>query len=800
MQSEKALVFGETKGFDKSIDQCDFKTFQVSRQQTRQTFSLSFFKHKRDVKPQVIKQSWMEICEQFKKPSVRFDKDGLLFSPALFEPAYRKKDNACEVSMLVLDIDHNAELETLETQLAALDSAFMIYSTHSHLRRTETNINAEPRFRVCLPLASAIPAKDFPALWQYAKHKTGLPLDESAKDASRMFYTPAIAALDAPYVLEIKDGAFLDWQNLPLDSFSANGSATENGHKTDISFEFHEDRHAELCRRIQARAKATGRGGFEMKCPAHNGNGDSSLFYDPAKQSVACLKKPDQCSYFEILAAFGLPNEKLPSRLNTDKQKFEFEETETRIKPFPVPNEKCFDGLAGDFVRLIEPHTEASPMALLCQFLVYFGNIIGRSAYMQIEGDKHFTNLFCIVIGNTAQGRKGTSFGRVRQIFKGLDEHHEKNCLVGGLASGEGLLYQVRDPMVTTKKNKETGAFEETVIDSGVSDKRLLVSEGEFAQVLRVQGREGNTLSTYIRNLWDKGTAQSMTKNSSLKTTDALVSIIGHITQAELLLTLSEVESANGYANRFIFFCVQRSKFLPFGGEIPAAHLERLQDRLANAIKFAREKGLMSYSIEASKLWASVYERLETSRFGYLANLTQRASPYVLRLSLIFALLDKSNLIEKYHLESALSVWQYAEDSARYIFGERLDNQTAEKILSALKEGQEKGLTRTEIRNLFDRHISNQKLNAALSVLLENKLAEPRKIQTGGKPKEVWFLCVKSDKSVSSNSINTDEQTFDAFNANNETNTKINFCEDCQKELDRTSGGQLFCPICLSSY
>ncbi len=766
-----------------------------------QTFNLSLFKNKRDTTPQVIKQSWLEICEQFKKPQVRFQKDGLLFSPAKFEPAYRKKENVRDVSMLVLDIDHNAELETLITRLAALDSAFAIYSTHSHLRRTATNLNAEPRFRVCLPLAATIPAKDFPALWQYAKHKTGLPLDESAKDASRMFYTPAIAALDAPYVLEIKDGTFLDWQKLSFDSISLNGSANGNKQKTSgaVIFEFHEERHAELCRRIEQQAKPTGRGGFEMKCPAHNGNGDSSLFYDEAGKSVACLKKPTACNYSEILKAFNLPNGKLPSREHQEKQNADFENGETKIKSFPVPNEKCFYGLAGEFVRLVEPHTEASVMALLAQFLVYFGNIIGRTAHFKIEGDKHYTNLFCVLIGNTASGRKGTSLGRVKQVFEGIDAHHEKECLASGLASGEGLLYRVRDAQYIQKKNKDTGEIEDVLFDGGVSDKRLLTTEGEFAQVLRVQGREGNTLSTYIRNLWDHGTAQSMTKNSPLKTTDAHVSIIGHITKDELLITLTEVESANGYANRFLFFAVKRDKLLPFGSDFSSVEIGRLQDEISDAIEFAKQKGAMNFSIEASELWASVYERLETSRFGYLAKLTQRASPYVRRLSLIYALLDKSSLIEKPHLEAALAVWQYSEDSARYVFGERLGNQTAEKILTALKEKQELGLTRTEIRDLFDRHISNERLNAALSHLLENGLAEPKKEETKGKPKEIWFSCVISDKSVLSKETNSNEKTFNAYNAYDATEIQTKKCLDCDKELDRTSGGQLFCPICLTT-
>ena len=746
-------------------------------------FLLSLFKNKRDTLPQVVERSWQQLCSNFQKPQIRIEKDGLLFSPAKFEPAYRKKENVIEVSILVLDIDHNAELEMLKTQISVLDSAFAVYSTHSHLRLTTTNPNAEPRFRVCLPLACPIPAKDFPALWQYAKQKTGLPMDESAKDASRMFYTPAIAEKDAPYIFHIKDGVFLDWRKLPLDSVSSSGNQTRpkavnnqtngNGHKPQdaLSFEFHEDRHAELCRRVETQAKDTGRGTFEMKCPAHNGNGNSSLFYAPDTKSLKCLKG---CDYFEILSAFGLSKERLPSREHTEKLNKDFEETEIKFKPFPVPNEKCFYGLAGDFVRLVEPHTEASRMALLAQFLVYFGNIAGRFAFFKVEGDKQFTNCFCVLVGKTATGRKGTSFGRVKEVFRGLDEYHEKESLVSGLASGEGLLYHIRDAVIKDGKDGET------VVDTGVSDKRLLVVEAEFANVLRVQGREGNTLSAFIRNLWDSGTARSLTKNSPLRTTNAHVSIIGHITKDELLVTLSEVEAANGYANRFMFFAVERDKFLPFGSDIDEIETGKLRSRIKKAIAFAKNIEKMDFTSEASKLWASSYERLETSRFGYLAKVTQRASPYVLRLSCIFALLDQSDKIKRIHLETALSVWQYSEDSARFVFGERLDNLTAERILTALKENQENGLTRTEIRDLFDRHISNEKLNAALAFLLENGLAEPQKEETKGRAKEIWLPCVISVKSVLRSETDSDEQPFNAYNAKNANEAKENLEADAE--------------------
>lgn len=297
------------------------------------SFNISLFKNKKDTEPKEVERSWQQLCSKFQQPEIRTAKDGALFCPARFEPKYRLKENVKEISLLVLDIDHHADFETIKTKLAVFDSAYAIYSTHSHLRRTKTNPHAEPRFRVCLPLVSAIPAKDFPALWQYVKQTTGLPLDESAKDVSRMFYTPAIAASDAPYHFEIKDGAFLDWRELPLDNSFSNGKDANqraaNNHTADgggrarnlLVFEFHEDRNAELCKRVEEQAKATGRGKFEMKCPVHNGKGDSSLFYDPTKQTVACIKKPNPCGYFEILHAFGLSNERLPSREKTEKKK-----------------------------------------------------------------------------------------------------------------------------------------------------------------------------------------------------------------------------------------------------------------------------------------------------------------------------------------------------------------------------------------------------------------------------------------------------------------------------------------------
>src|SRR5205085_500305 len=84
----------------------------------------------------------------------------------------------------------------------------------------------------------------------------------------------------------------------------------------------------------------------------------------------------------------------------------------TALKP------EGFHGLAGEWVQMVEPHTEADPAALLVQFLVAFGSLIGRKPHHRAESDRHFTNLFAVIVGLTSKGRKGTSWGQVKAIMR----------------------------------------------------------------------------------------------------------------------------------------------------------------------------------------------------------------------------------------------------------------------------------------------------------------------------------------------------------------------------------------------
>jgi len=389
----------------------------------------------------------------------------------------------------------------------------------------------------------------------------------------------------------------------------------------------------------------------------------------------------------------------------------------------------AFYGLAGEWVRLIEPHTEADPVALLVQFLVCFGNLIGRGPHYLVEATRHFCNLFAVIVGQTSKARKGTSLGQVQALFGEIDAEWCSGRQMGGLSSGEGLIWNVRDEVLRGGQ----------VVDPGEQDKRLLVTEPEFASVLQRAERETNTLSAVIRQAWDSGNLRILTKQQAASATDAHISLIGHITRDELRRLLSSTEAANGFANRFLWVCSKRSKCLPEGGSLDQADFADLIQRLKDAVNFARTVSRMERDSTARGIWHKVYPELSEGQPGLFGAVTSRAEAQVLRLQCHFALLDCSAVVRTEHLMAALAVWEYCAASARFIFGSALGDATADEILRALRVRPE-GMTRTEIRDYFSKNKSSTEIDRALGVLQEyGRVRMAREEKERGRPVERWF-------------------------------------------------------------
>ena len=405
--------------------------------------------------------------------------------------------------------------------------------------------------------------------------------------------------------------------------------------------------------------------------------------------------------------------------------------------PDPMPD-AAFYGLAGEVVAAILPSTEAAREAILINFLVAFGAMAGRGPYTIAGNARHGVNLFGVLTGATSGGRKGTSQAAISSLLCQVDSDFMKNKTPGGLSTGEGLIWAVRDPIYRPKKRRpgEPDTGESEIEIEGIDDKRLLVVETELGQTLQVLKREGNTLSAILRQAWDgKDCLQSLTKAVKAKSTGAHIALIGHVTREELLQNFASVEILNGLGNRILWVCVRKSKDLPEGGRTP--ELPELAGKVAMALQFASPGPEIARAEATARLWAKVYPALNAERGGLWGAATARAAANVVRLSVVYALLDCTDTIRPEHLRAALAVWQYCEASARFVFGGQESDPVQQKIIDNLKMGP---MTQTQINDLFGGHVSTTKLREKLEILSAKGRIGCRDEKTATRTKKEWYF------------------------------------------------------------
>lgn len=379
------------------------------------------------------------------------------------------------------------------------------------------------------------------------------------------------------------------------------------------------------------------------------------------------------------------------------------------------------DNLVSRYISSIINYTESDPASICMQFLTIFGSLVGRNSYFVVGSTKHYTNIFTIVVGKTSRARKGTSWNDSLLIFKMLsDETWHKNSLVSGLSSGEGLISYFKDEST-----------------NGV----VLVHESEFGSVLKNFSRQGNVLSHILRKAWEDSNLRTLTRINPLSADNVHLSLVGHITMGELNTDLKAVEKTNGLANRINWVFAERTKEIPVPESlnVESEHVISLK----SAIKFARSTNEIKFDKEATELWSQNYKSLSRDREGIMDSLTSRAEGNVIRLSMLFALLEQSKFISTQNLRAALFVWNYCEWSTNHIFCS-FKSSNSDKILSALKINPQ-GLSRTEVtKNIFGGNLDSQTINTELNQLLNNGTITKLELSQPGTPlKTIYKLRTK---------------------------------------------------------
>jgi hypothetical protein len=295
--------------------------------------------------------------------------------------------------------------------------------------------------------------------------------------------------------------------------------------------------------------------------------------------------------------------------------------------------------------------------------------------------------------------------------------------ILTGLSSGEGHVWAVRDP---------------TAQDPGVSDRRLLALEPEFASVLKAAGREISTLSPTLRSAWDGRPLQLLTRTAPARASAAHISLIGHITQTELRHHLSAIELANGLANRIVIIACRRTRLLPEGGNGDPLAGTGLMRVLGGAIAHAQNAGRVRLDKHARELWHHAYTtQLAATPPGIAGALLARAEAHVIRLGLLYTLADGERQIGTEHLQAALALWDYAARSAHWALQGATGDPLAEQIHAAL-QAHPGGLTRSQISDALQHNHPAHQIQQALDALTLASRATRAQIPTAGRPAELW--------------------------------------------------------------
>ena len=385
--------------------------------------------------------------------------------------------------------------------------------------------------------------------------------------------------------------------------------------------------------------------------------------------------------------------------------------------PEPTLDLRALHGPLGAIMDTIQTDTEAHPAAILIQTMTGLGNIIGRGPYCQIQENRHYANLFTVVVGASSVARKGTAWGIAKTLLNQIEPSWVSSNIKNGLQSGEAIVAHLQDLSISDT--------------SLLLDKRLCLVEDEFSQVLQSGKRNGSKVSSIMRLGWDHGNLHLLTKKNPLTATGCHISVIGHITRKELRKLLSSNDASNGFANRFLWIFSKRTKLLPQAPSLDlnaiSSELQMLQSAVFKASKMGEVE--IKRSAKADLHWDDLYKELNDIPEGLWGDTTSRGPAQVMRLALLFCLLDGEKTIEPHHLLAAKALWNYSRDSARWVFEEYTVSYPALRILKALEHG--KTLSGADIHRINHNKLSAEEKNAALEEIKDEIEVEVHK--TGGR-------------------------------------------------------------------
>jgi hypothetical protein len=359
--------------------------------------------------------------------------------------------------------------------------------------------------------------------------------------------------------------------------------------------------------------------------------------------------------------------------------------------PFAYSLEDAFHGPLGEYARRNQVRVEIDSLSLLLQLLAVTSVADGRRAYAYGGPDRHYPNLYVLIVGTTGVG-KGGSGTVANELGEAIDPGFSQRTAYN-VASAPALVQLVSDGVTATERKKaKNGEYKEIqhVKREPVTDKRLLLFLPEFGSTLVAQKRDGSTLRDELKNAWDGRTIENNKHNCRERATAPHIGMIGHITPVDLQTGSTRADVGNGYLNRFLITEARSAQTLPFHVPEPDCsdlldHLRGVLERLGPVNQGAR---CLDWAEDARDEWAAFYTAIKNRRHPFIADVPELAGrlyAQVMRVALNYALLDEAPAIHLQHLRAGKAVCLEALDRIRHLFTGKATGNSDSDLVQKLR-------------------------------------------------------------------------------------------------------------------
>jgi hypothetical protein len=345
---------------------------------------------------------------------------------------------------------------------------------------------------------------------------------------------------------------------------------------------------------------------------------------------------------------------------------------DNNIPVAPLP-EVVKAGLIGEYIELMAPTSEASESFHLGVGLTVAGAIMGRHVRVNFSGPL-YGNLFTLLVGVSGRSRKDTAIRRGRDFMwqsfsDGTVQRYIPVSVLTDIASSEGLL----------------GALE--------NQPNILLYLTELSKLM-AKGRREST-RTIFGTLMEAFDTPPRMMNLSLKSKivaeNPYLSILS-ATQPKILEDLmSDAEVYSGFINRWLIIPGEPRGSIawppPVDAQISALLLERMHKSIFDGFP---EHAELTLSADARSFWSDWYDADHAvARTEDEGAMRGRYATLIVKVALIYAVLDGEHLLTRAHLERGIALieWMWGH-VARMLpeWGGVKDGRIEAKILKLLTE------------------------------------------------------------------------------------------------------------------